>query len=492
MSDTQVLLNQIIALRQRLDQVQGLMSKPGPTGPVAASPNSGIESLQWKVAAGNEHQALLDSSFRRLARPSDSDHLPTQLTARARKVLVRGREQLERLRDLAKEFDFDAGAGKETAGVDALPADAGIEPLTAWYRETVSMTEAALRLMGAMPDAPSFQLRLCQGVEPVLETVAQRIEELTEAANVRRQETARVTTLAELLTSLESGQLLDIAPFQTLAEAILGEAEESPAIRFLNAEPTQPAQFIACHSLLVAQVAAQVMRHAPDWQRRPERPLLAALVHDVGMLRVPVEVLTKAETLTDEERRAIEAHAHVGSELAKRLVPDESWLAEVTADHHERLDGTGYPGGLKDTQIGSLTRLISVCDVYAALCSPRPHRAAKDTRTALTDTLLLAERGALDRYHAERLMTLSFYPVGCAVELADGALGIVVATPSPRGDLQAPARPVVAVLTDSEGRPLATPHHIDLGRCEGHSIVRSLPASERRARLGSRHPLLAA
>ena len=104
----------------------------------------------------------------------------------------------------------------------------------------------------------------------------------------------------------------------------------------------------------------------------------------------------------------------------------------------------------------------------------------------------MAEQGKLDRYQAERLLVLSFYPVGSAVELSDGALGIVVATAGGRGDLQAPARPVVAVLTDADGHPLPCPQHVDLGHCEGRSIVRSLSLAERRQRLERHCPLLAA
>ena len=210
------------------------------------------------------------------------------------------------------------------------------------------------------------------------------------------------------------------------------------------------------------------------------------------MLRVPVDILTATGALTDEQRRVIESHAHAGAELARRLLPTEGWLAEATADHHERLDGTGYPGGLKESQVNSLTRLLSVCDVYAASCSPRPHRPAKDTRTALTDTLLMAEQGALDRYHAERLDGTVVLPRGLRS-------GIGGRRPWRRrrdtGGARRPAsaaRPVIALLTDAEGKALPAPRHIDLGRCEGHSIVRSLPISERRARLGKRFPLLAA
>jgi hypothetical protein len=178
--------------------------------------------------------------------------------------------------------------------------------------------------------------------------------------------------------------------------------------------------------------------------------------------------------------------------MAARLLPAEGWLPEAIADHHERLDGTGYPGGLKGMQISSLSRLLAVCDVYVAQASPRPHRPARETRTALTDTLLMAERGQLDRYQAERLLMLSFYPVGSVVELADGSSALVVATPASTRDLSAPARPVIAILTDGQGRLLPAPVHVDLALADGKSIVRSLSPTERRALLGARWPELAA
>jgi HD-GYP domain-containing protein (c-di-GMP phosphodiesterase class II) len=206
------------------------------------------------------------------------------------------------------------------------------------------------------------------------------------------------------------------------------------------------------------------------------------------MLDVPAEVLARPEPLDDAGRRTVEGHAHRGAELAAALLPDGDWLAAAVAGHHERLDGSGYPDGLRDAQLAPLTRLLAVCDVYAALASPRPHRPARETRAALTDTLLLAEGGALDRGRAERLVQLSFYPAGSVVELADGALGVVVAGHAVRRDVNLPARPVVLRLTDADGRPLPAPRPLDLAECDGHSIVRGLPPDEGRAWLGRRFP----
>ena len=109
----------------------------------------------------------------------------------------------------------------------------------------------------------------------------------------------------------------------------------------------------------------------------------------------------------------------------------------------------------------------------------------------LADTLLLAEQGGLDRHQAERLLQLSFYPVGSLVELADGCVGLVVATPTGRRDLNAPARPVLELLTDEQGQFLPVVQHLDLSQAESRSIVRLLPAGERRTLLGRRYPELA-
>jgi hypothetical protein len=478
MSDTQVLLSKIAALRQRLEQAQGLANDVGSAA--ASLPGSArLQQLEQQTAALTGNGLLLDNVLRQLPATEmaagQDTVLPTQLTARASRLLQRAQDLLRRLRTLAAE--------------PLLQCD-DADPLAVRYRETVAMTDTVVRTVQAFPNAPSAQLRLCAGLEIVLGLAAERLAGVVALVEQRRQDDHRLQTLADLLTGLAEGKPSDVKPYVYLAEALLTEAQQAAPLRFLQAPAGQPARQVAAHGLNVAQVVARVVRHDPDLRGRALDPVLAALVHDAGMLRVPAEAWCHAGRLDDGQRRAVEGHAVLGGELALRLLPTGTWLAEAAAGHHERLDGTGYPAGLRDVQIGPLTRLVAVCDVYTAQCSPRPHRPAAETRTALTDTLLLAEQGLLDRYHAERLLHLSFYPVGTVVELADGAVGVVVATHQGRRDLDAPARPVLALLTDGQRQPLAAPRHLDLAECEGHSIVRSLAPVERREFLGRRYPEL--
>jgi HD-GYP domain-containing protein (c-di-GMP phosphodiesterase class II) len=484
MSDTQVLLSKISALRQRLEQAQGLVTEAGSAVAELAGDAGRLRNLERQVAAGSEHNAQLDGVLRQVEDTTgpavEARILPTQLTVRARRVLERSQELLERVRNLADESERGGAAGGRGG------------PLLRLHRETAAMLDSLLRMIQAFPDSPSGQLRLCEGVEAILGVVAQRVHLLTAALQRRRREQARIETLAELLTGLYDGRVLDIKPFAFVAEEVLAESQESLPLRFLHGEVEVPARFIACHSLTVAQVVARLVRHEPELRARPVEPVLAALVHDVGMLGVPVEVLGKAGPLVDAERRLVEAHVRISVGLAARLLPGGAWLAEAVGGHHERLDGTGYPDGLREFQLRTLPRMLAVCDVYAAFCSPRPHRPARETRTALADTLVLAEQGALDRYQAERLLQLSFYPVGSVVEMADGAVGVVVAAHSTGSGLQTPARPVVTLLTDGQGQFLPAPQPLDLALCESRSIVRTLPPDERCDLLGRRYPELAA
>jgi HD-GYP domain-containing protein (c-di-GMP phosphodiesterase class II) len=483
MSDTQALLSRIAALRQRLDQAHKSPRAPSEAAVLSESSLASasgwcVALLEKAVAGGARQQAMLEDALRPLPEaldgPRQDSPMPARLTARASRLLKRCQELLSELRTLADEPLFQDES----------------EPLARLHREAVLMSDTVLRTIQAFPETPSIQLRLCDGLDVILTVVAERLSAVRTGLEYRRQEEDCLLTLVGLLVALAAGQSMDLKPWIALAERIVAAAHQDAPLRILYQPPDNTVRFVAGHSLTVAHIVARVIRHEPEWRNRHLDPVLAALVHDAGMLCVPRVILCHAGPLDDAQRRAVEVHANAGAELLSRAISDSSSLAEAAAYHHERLDGTGYTAGLRDMQITPLVRLLSACDIYAALCAPRPHRPAFDTRTALTDTLLLAEEGALGQSQAELLLKLSFYPPGTLVQLADGSTGLVVATHQGRRDVTTPARPVVAILTDPTGHATAAPRHVDLATCEGCSIVRSLPSSERRRVLGSRYPEL--
>ncbi len=489
MSETETLLSKITALRQRLAQAQNLAGEA--RSAVAALATEDEDSpvpllrLVRHSEESTQHDVQLDRVVATLTpAPNPPRAGPQQLTSRARRVLERGRQLLGRLRELSQVFGEDFGNDPPQSDFRVATAD----PLSGLYRQTVALTDTALRTVPLLPDSAAAQLHLCEGLEAVLDVVGTKLRVLGAAVAGRRHEDSQVSRLAALLTDLEAGRPVAIETLGAMAEEILTQAWSGGPLRFLSADPRQPARFVASSALTAAAVAARVVQHDPDFRTHPLDAVACALVQDVGMLRVPVEILTQTGPLSDDQRRTVESHCRAGAEILEPWRSRAPILISAAQHHHERLDGTGYPAGLRDLQVPPVARLLAICDTYAALCADRPHRPARDPRTALTDTLVLAEQEKLDRHYAECLLQLSFYPVGSVVELADGSIAAVVATPGPRRDLASPAKPVIALLMDSESRPLPWPRHIDLGSAEGPSIVRTLSTAQRRELLGSTFP----
>lgn len=129
------------------------------------------------------------------------------------------------------------------------------------------------------------------------------------------------------------------------------------------------------HSRRVATYAQRLARYV-GWNRRDARDLaLAALVHDLGKTWIGNDILLKADTLSDEERKTMERHPLIGARI---LIGCDvhPFYVETVLHHHEAWDGRGYPSGLKGEEIPLSARILTVADVYDVLTSQRPYKAA--------------------------------------------------------------------------------------------------------------------
>ena len=128
------------------------------------------------------------------------------------------------------------------------------------------------------------------------------------------------------------------------------------------------------HCLLVAGLAAGFARSLGLSEADCQRLTQAAVLHDLGKAKIPAHILNKPGALSPEEREIMKKHPAYGHALLKGHGYSEAMLA-VVRWHHECLDGSGYPDGLKGSEIPDLVRLVSVCDVYGALIERRPYKA---------------------------------------------------------------------------------------------------------------------
>lgn len=471
MSDTKELLQKIAALRLRLDQAQGLVRD---TRPATEESSGSPPALEEKVQRGGWHNSLLDGVLRG-AEPAEKPPLPARLSQRGARLVHRSRELLQQLKALAED--------------PILPLDTG-DPLADLHRTTASMIDAVLRSVQTFPPSTSAQLRLSQGLEAVLDVVEERVSIIKAAMRQRSSETGRIERLADALRRIASGQAVTVKSLEQLAGEVRDDARQGLPLRFHPMTTDDPARAAAAHGLTVAQVLARLIEGDADWHGRDLEGIVAALVHDAGMVRLPADLIAQKGPLTEEQRRLVERHPLAGAQSLVKLWPGGGWAIDAAADHHERLDGTGYPKGKRNLHLADEVKLLAVCDVYAALASARPWRGPHEPRTALADTLLLADGGALDRKQAERLLRLAFYPPGSIVQLDDGSVALVVAPQTGERALTQPARPVVTVVREAIGQPPAAPRYLDLAQQSERNIVRSLTPAERRQIVGRQYPEL--
>jgi HD-GYP domain-containing protein (c-di-GMP phosphodiesterase class II) len=170
------------------------------------------------------------------------------------------------------------------------------------------------------------------------------------------------------------------------ADAYLG-----PSVRALLVRLAEKDAYTETHTRNVALRAVQVGEELGLPPTRLRELAIGALVHDVGKLSVPTAILQKPSSLTDEEFEVIKRHPEWGWELLHELGGFSKLASRLVLDHHERIDGSGYPRALRGSELHLETRILAVCDVFDALMSERVYRGAWTRDNAMT--LLRGEAG---------------------------------------------------------------------------------------------------
>jgi PAS domain S-box-containing protein/putative nucleotidyltransferase with HDIG domain len=142
--------------------------------------------------------------------------------------------------------------------------------------------------------------------------------------------------------------------------------------------------YTAGHQKRVAHLAQSIANEMGLLQDRIEGTRMAGYIHDLGKISIPAEILSMPRSLTDIEYQFVQTHSQAGYEILKDI--DFQWpIAQIILQHHERIDGSGYPQGLKNGEILLESRIIAVADVVEAIVSHRPYRPAYGMEAALDE-----------------------------------------------------------------------------------------------------------
>jgi putative two-component system response regulator len=173
-----------------------------------------------------------------------------------------------------------------------------------------------------------------------------------------------------------------------------GMLEQTIHAMALTIEKRDP--YTAGHQTRVSQIASAIAGKL-GWEPMALEGLrLGAMIHDIGKIYLPAEILSRPGRLSDTEFALIKTHAEVGRDIVREV--EFPWpVAEMIYQHHERLDGSGYPRGLKDAEIIPHARVLAVADVVEAMAAHRPYRPALGIEAALAEI----RRGAGTQFDAE-------------------------------------------------------------------------------------------
>lgn len=184
---------------------------------------------------------------------------------------------------------------------------------------------------------------------------------------------------------------------------------------------------------------------------------LAAFLENVGMYKIPNNILETTRKLSEDEIRIIKSHPEKSHEILLSLGERYGWLAETALKIHERADGSGYPSGLKHDDIPELASVIGLVDTYIAMIKNRPYRD-KFIQTDAIKSIIEASKGKFpSRIIKIFLNQITLFPVNSYIRLNNGSIGRVVATSKDK-----PLRPTIELLYDGSGKQLSSRQVIQL------------------------------
>jgi len=230
----------------------------------------------------------------------------------------------------------------------------------------------------------------------------------------------------EMLAEARMGKIIDTKTAKSLVAKMANNIIENTDASMWLTNLKKRDEYTAIHSVNVCVLSLTFGRALGLNKEQLNELGLGALLHDLGKMHTPLEILNKPGKLTDDEFKIMKTHPVQGYqtlEASSDLSPD---VLDIVKSHHERLSGSGYPAGLKEDEIKYFTKIVSITDVYDAVTSDRVYHDGMTPHQALKNMYEWAPGNFDLKLIQEFIRTIGIYPVGSVVELKTGHIGIVI------------------------------------------------------------------
>lgn len=299
--------------------------------------------------------------------------------------------------------------------------------------------------------------------------------ELREAVSARR-EVAPVSVQAEIeraakicyqskqavmsmFSEARMGKTVDTGSAKQLVEEITDSVSRNPGALISLARLKTADDYTYMHSVAVCAMMVALAKQLGLSEEETRSAGIAGLMHDLGKAAMPMDVLNKPGKLTDAEFSIIKTHPEEGYKLLQSGTNVDPMVLDVCLYHHEKVDGSGYPKGLKGDQISLFAKMGAVCDVYDAITSNRPYKSGWDPAESLRKMAEWASGHFDGKVFQAFVKSLGIYPIGSLVQLSSGRLGVVVEQTA-----KSLTTPRVKVFYSTKSNMRIVPEVIDLSR----------------------------
>ncbi|MHB8415569.1 MAG: HD-GYP domain-containing protein [Acidiferrobacteraceae bacterium] len=266
-----------------------------------------------------------------------------------------------------------------------------------------------------------------------------------------------------IMDDVRLGHSLDSAGARTVVAGMVQSVVRNPDALVWFTHLKKSDEYTAVHSLRVCILALTFGRHLGLTPAELNVLGMGALLHDIGKLKVPMEVLNKPGRLTVPEYEIMKSHVSHGVKILEATSNVPAAAIDVARNHHERYSGVGYINGVQGDRIGLFGLIGAIVDAYDAITSDRVYKKGVAPYEALKE--LYEGRGS--DFHGglveQFIQCMGVYPIGSVVEMNDGAIGVVVTVNRERR-----LRPRIAIILDANKRPYPRATVVDLFETEAN------------------------